>query len=144
MYLRNASNSIGIPDKYNEISGPVAISGKTIETDGSYFYADLSSLDIDLEPGQVIGIEGAQIGYKIESNPLLVDRVASTAGGINGVHYIRFVAIKPEFLWFENTCILANKNITAKVTVRLCSNVKIAISFCNSYHSISLCIRMGL
>ena len=127
MYFRNMinSNSIGIPDKYSEISGPIAISGETIETDGSYFYADLSSLDIELEPGQVIGIEGAQIGYKIETNPLLVDRVASTAGGINGVHYIRFVAIRPEFMWFENTCTLANKNITAKVTVRLCQIMKI-------------------
>ena len=125
MYLMNTINSIGIPDKYNEISGPIAISGETIETDGSYFYADLSSLDIELEPGQVIGIEGAQIGYKIETNTLLVDRVASTAGGINGVHYIKFVAIRPEFMWFENTCTLANKNITAKVTVRLCQIMKI-------------------
>ena len=82
----------------------------------------MSSLDIELEPGQVIGVEGAQIGYKIETNPLLVDRVASTAGGINGVHYIRFVAIRPEFMWFENTCTLANKNISAKVTVRLCKS----------------------
>ena len=85
----------------------------------------MSSLEIELEPGQVIGIEGAQIGYKIETNPLLVDRVASTAGGINGVHYIRFVAIRPEFMWFENSCTLANKNITAKVNVRLF--VKIAM-----------------
>ena len=87
----------------------------------------MTSLDIELEPGQVIGIEGAQIGYKIETNPLFVDRVASTAGGINGVHYIRFVAIRPEFMWFENTCTLANKNITAKVTVRLCPIMKIAM-----------------
>ena len=33
-----------------------------------YFYAKLNDEGIELEPGQVIGVEGAQIGYRLISN----------------------------------------------------------------------------
>ena len=34
----------------------------------------------------------------------MVDRDAGTGFVRNGAHYIRFIGVKPEFLWFANTC----------------------------------------
>ena len=38
--------------------------GFETEAGGSHFYANIEDLEIELEPGQVIGVEGVQIGYK--------------------------------------------------------------------------------
>ena len=39
----------------------------------------------------------------------MVDRDAGTGFVRNGAHYIRFVGVKPEFLWFANTCTQGTK-----------------------------------
>ena len=38
--------------------------GLETETLGAHFYANIEDLEIELEPGQVIGVEDVQIGYK--------------------------------------------------------------------------------
>ena len=64
----NLSYILGIPDTYTKVLGPIEITGIK-STDGEpYFYAKLNDEEIELEPGQVIGVEGAQIGYRLISN----------------------------------------------------------------------------
>ena len=54
----------GIPDIFTKVAGPFSVFGLDTETGGAHFYANIELLEIELEPGQVIGVEGVQIGYK--------------------------------------------------------------------------------
>ena len=46
-----------------------------------------------------------------------IDRDATTSNGFNGAHYVRFIGVKPEFLWYQNTCTQSNEKITATILV---------------------------
>ena len=50
-----------------------------------------------------------------ESSLEKIDKDADTGFVSNGAHYIRFVGVKPEFLWFENTCILAHSDVITEL-----------------------------
>ena len=54
----------GIPDIFTKVAGPFSVIGLETEAGGAHFYANIEDLEIELEPGQVIGVEGVQIGYK--------------------------------------------------------------------------------
>ena len=54
----------GIPDVFTKVAGPFSVIGLETEAGGAHFYANIEDLEIELEPGQVIGVEGVQIGYK--------------------------------------------------------------------------------
>ena len=54
----------GIPDIFTKVAGPFSVIGLETEALGAHFYANIEDLEIELEPGQVIGVEGVQIGYK--------------------------------------------------------------------------------
>ena len=51
-----------------------------------------------------------------ESSPEKIDKDATTGFVSNGAHYIRFVGVKPEFLWFENTCTNAHSGVIAELS----------------------------
>ena len=50
-----------------------------------------------------------------ESSLEKIDKDADTGFVSNGAHYIRFVGVKPEFLWFENTCTDAHSDVIAEL-----------------------------
>ena len=50
-----------------------------------------------------------------ESSLEKIDRDADTGFVSNGAHYIRFVGVKPEFLWFESTCTDAHSDVIAEL-----------------------------
>ena len=53
--------------------------------------------------------------YRVGGNN--IDRDAKTSIGSNGTHYVRFIGVKPEFLWYQNTCTQSNEKITATILV---------------------------
>ena len=50
-----------------------------------------------------------------ESSLEKIDKDADTGFVSNGAHYIRFVGVKPEFLWFENICTDAHSDVIAEL-----------------------------
>ena len=51
-----------MPDTYNMVSGPISIAGTQV---GNYFYHQFTKAEeLLLEPGQILGFGGAQIGYR--------------------------------------------------------------------------------
>ena len=50
-----------------------------------------------------------------ESSLEKIDKDADTGFVSNGAHYIRFVGVKPEFLWFESTCTDAHSDVIAEL-----------------------------
>ena len=50
-----------------------------------------------------------------ESSLEKIDKDADTGFVSNGAHYIRFVGVKPEFLWFENTCTDAHSDVIVEL-----------------------------
>ena len=51
-----------MPDTYNMVSGPISIAGTQVE---DYFYHQFTKAEeLLLEPGQILGFGGAQIGYR--------------------------------------------------------------------------------
>ena len=50
-----------------------------------------------------------------ESSLEKIDKDADTGFVSNGAHYIRFIGVKPEFLWFENTCTDAHSDVIAEL-----------------------------
>ena len=50
-----------------------------------------------------------------ESSLEKIDKDADTGFVSNGAHYIRFVGVKPEFLWFENTCTDAHSDVITEL-----------------------------
>ena len=51
-----------MPDMYNMVSGPISIYGTQV---GNYFYHQFTKEEeLSLEPGQILGFGGAQIGYR--------------------------------------------------------------------------------
>ena len=52
-----------MPDSYNLVSGPMTISGTKNEFD--YYYHQFAiDEELVLEPGQILGFGGAQIGFR--------------------------------------------------------------------------------
>ena len=70
IFFKSSKNNIqfeyftGIPDIFTKVAGPFSVIGLETEAGGSHFYANIEDLEIELEPGQVIGVEDVQIGYK--------------------------------------------------------------------------------
>jgi hypothetical protein len=81
-----------------------------------------------MEPGQRLGVSGAQIGYRTVTDPSHIDRTAATDLASNGAHYIRVTAYKPEFLWFSNNCTLSNKTVTASLKVTMAQFIHSSIA----------------
>ena len=52
-----------MPDSYNLISGPMTISGTKNEFDYYYHQFKIDE-ELFLEPGQILGFGGAQIGFR--------------------------------------------------------------------------------
>ena len=52
-----------MPDSYNLISGPMTISGITNGFD-YYYHQFQTDEELFLEPGQILGFGGAQVGFR--------------------------------------------------------------------------------
>lgn len=109
---RCQQSQAGLPDIYTPVLGPISISGTKLDS-GYYYHYLTDAEEMLVAPGQILGFGGAQIGYVSDSSN--IDKVASTGFASNGSHFIRFVGFKPEFLWFENTCQVANTDVLAEL-----------------------------
>ena len=108
------------PTEFVQVKDPLVVTGKIGPSSPNYRYWQLDEighevLDLTLEPGQMLGFGAAQIGYRMETDSLKVDRLASTSESAAGAYFVRFGLSKPEFVFFTTQCTEPNQNYTAKL-----------------------------
>lgn len=123
------------PTEFVQVKDPLVVTGKIGSSSPNYRYWQLDEighevLDLTLEPGQMLGFGAAQIGYRMETDSLKVDRLASTSESAAGAYFVRFGLSKPEFVFFTTQCTEANQNYTAKLDVSKYNSREYDISMC--------------
>ena len=108
------------PTEFEQVQDPIVVTGKVGLSSPNHRYWQLNEVghdahDLTMEPGQMLGFGAAQVGYRLESDPLKVDRLASTSESAAGAYFVRFGLSKPEFVFFTTQCTVPNQNYTAKL-----------------------------
>ena len=123
--LGNEGEKPKYPTVFNIVKGPVTVTGHAHGfLSENYRYWQLNAeghvpVDLSLEPGQMLGFAGPKLGFRSETDPLKVDRDATSGLASTGSYFVRFELNKPEFVFFTTQCDEAHKNYTAVLKVRI-------------------------